>query len=380
MQRSDFLTLIHRKFRLLVGLLVLIGFGVLSWQPYQPPAAIELDKRVRYLERVIQEGAGVGTDLASINSQNPEWTLFSLSFSAYALASRAQQQPAFRPEAARYVAQAVAQMLQPPVRSAFEPLATVASPIDTTGSVLYLGHLNLMLGCLRQLDPATTYAGLHDTLSGALYRRYGRARSGCLESYAGQRWVPDNTVALASLALHSQLTGSPCHAAARRWVAWARQHYLDPKTGVLASQIDAQGRPQEEARGSMVGWSIWFLARFDPKFAWQQYQRYQTHFSTNLGVVRLYRERAATYTTSYGDIDSGPLLLGYSMPANAFAFADAMALHDLRNARRLHRLIALGRRSVESPTELQYAVRFLDLPVSPLAEALLLSAECPVVR
>ncbi|WBA43488.1 hypothetical protein [Hymenobacter canadensis] len=365
---------------MLLGFLLLVGFVLLSRQEYQSPADAELNKRVRYLERVIREGAGAGTDLAGINSQNPEWALFSLSFTAYALASRAQQQPALRPEAARYVAQAVAQALQPPIRSAFEPMAATASPIDTTGSVLYLGHLNLMLGCLRQLDPATRYSGLHDTLSGALYRRYGRALGGCLESYAGQRWVPDNTVALASLALHSQLTGSPYHRAARRWVARARQHYLDPKTGVLASQVDAQGQPQEEARGSMVGWSIWFLARFDPEFARQQYQRYQQHFSTNLGVLRLYRERAGAYTTSAGDLDSGPLLLGYSMPANAFAFADAVALHDQRNAQRLHRLIALGRRSVESPTELRYAVRFLDLPVSPLAEALLLYAECPVVR
>ncbi|WP_197062875.1 hypothetical protein [Hymenobacter sp. APR13] len=380
MRLSDYFTQLTIRPRLLLVFLLLVGFVLLSWQNYQPPADAELNKRVRYLERVIEEGAGAGTDLASINSQNPEWALFSLSFTAYALASRAEQQPALRPEAARYVALAVAQVLQPAIRSTFEPLATAASPIDTTGSVLYLGHLNLMLGCLRQLDPKTPYAGLHDTLSGALYRRYAQAASGCLESYVGRRWVPDNTVALASLALHSQLTGSPYRMAAERWVARARQHYLDPKTGVLASQVDAQGRPQEEARGSMVGWSIWFLARFDPEFARQQYQLYQQHFSTNLGVLRLYRERAGAYTTSTGDIDSGPLLLGYSMPANAFAFADAVALHDQRNAQRLHRLIALGRRSVESPTELRYGVRFLDLPVSPLAEALLLYAECPVVR
>ncbi|QJX49345.1 hypothetical protein HMJ29_19830 [Hymenobacter taeanensis] len=128
----------------------------------------------------------------------------------------------------------------------------------------------------------------------------------------------------------------------------------------------------------MVGWSIWFLSRFDPAFAQEQYARYQQHFSTNLGLVRLYRERAGNYTSSYGDLDSGPLILGYSIPANAFAFADAVALGDLRNARRLQRLIGLGRREIETPTELHYGVRFVDLAVSPLAEALLLYSEFPV--
>ncbi|TGD79958.1 hypothetical protein EU557_15390 [Hymenobacter wooponensis] len=128
----------------------------------------------------------------------------------------------------------------------------------------------------------------------------------------------------------------------------------------------------------MVGWSIWFISRFDLAFAQEQYKRYEQHFSTNLGLVRLYQERAGQHTTNYGDLDSGPLVLGYSIPANAFAFADAVALGDLRNARRLQRLIQLGRREIETPTELRYGVRFANLPVSPLAEALLLYSEFPV--
>lgn len=363
--------------RLLLLLFLLGGFALLSQQEYHPPGRAAVRKRVQYLERVIEEGTEPGTALAAIGGQNPEWALFSLSFSSVAFANLARQDTAFRKEAAHYIELAVAQALTLPIRSSFEPTATLAAPVDTAGSVLYLGHLNLMLGCLRELDPTSRYIKLHDSVSGALYRRYGREPGGCLESYPGLRWVPDNTVALASLALHSRLTGSPYIKAPRRWVARARREYIEAETGVLASKVDAQGQPQEEARGSMVGWSIWFLARFDPAFAQEQYQQYQAHFSTNYGVLRLYRERAGQYATSYGDLDSGPLVLGYSIPANTFAFADAVALGDVRNARRLYRLVALGSREIETPTELRYGVRFVELPVSPLAEALLLHAESP---
>jgi hypothetical protein len=127
----------------------------------------------------------------------------------------------------------------------------------------------------------------------------------------------------------------------------------------------------------MLEWSIWFLARFDSAFARQQYQRYQAAQSTNLGVLRLYREQPSRYSTGAGDVDSGPLIFGYGIPATAFAFADAVALHDWRNAQRLRRVISLGSREVLATNELRYQVRFFDFEVNPLSEALLLWADVP---
>lgn len=232
-----------------------------------------------------------------------------------------------------------------------------------------------MLGCHRLLRPGSAYARLHNSLSRALYGRYCRAPSHCLESYAGQTWVADNTVALASLALHSQLTGSRYDDYCRQWVSYARQHLVEAKSGLLLSSAGTDRQSVEEPRGSGLGWSINFLYHTDSTFAAEQYRLYQQQLSTNFGVVRLYRERADDYETSAGDIDSGPLILGYSIPANAFAFGNAVALRDWRNAQRLRRVIALGSQEVKTADELHYRVRFVDLSVSPLAEALLLNAE-----
>lgn len=367
-----------RRLLLPIAMLALL-WASFSRPTYAPPDAANMRLRLNYLERVIREGAAPGTALGELTQRNPEWGLFTLSFSTYALANLAQHDPSIRPEAARYIDLAIKGVLAGPIRQAFAAdWPTPAEGGDTLPpSVLYLGHLNLMLGCHRQLVPNSPYCQLHDSLSAALYRRYGREPAGNLASYPHLRWLPDNTVALASLALHGRLTGSSYAAAGRRWAARAQAHWLDAETGLLASRVDKEGRASEGPRGSMLGWSIWFLARFDPALARQQYRRYQAAGSTNLGVLRLYREWPGRYATSVGDVDSGPLILGYGIPVTAFACADAVALRDGRNAQRLRRVISLGSREIVANDELRYGVRLVELNVNPLSEALLLWAEVP---
>jgi hypothetical protein len=359
------------RLAVLLGILLWVAC---SWPTYQPPGRPEVRLRLNYLERVIQEGVAPNTDLGRLTAMNPEWGLFTLSFSTYALANLAARQPNLRAEAAATIGRAIEVALTEPLRQPFE-LGDTAAVLP--GSVLYLGHLNLMLGCHRQLVPHSPYRHLHDSLSAALAARYQQAPSGNLPSYPGRRWLPDNTVALASLALHSRLTGSAYAVAGSRWVARARRAWLDPKTGLLASMGDAAGQLSEEPRGSHLGWSIWFLASVDSAFARQQYTLYQQHHSTNLGVLRLYSEFAGSYETGAGNVDSGPLILGYGIPATAFAFADAVALGDYRNAQRLRRVISLGSRDIREGDELRYGVRLVNLDVNPLSEALLLWADVP---
>ena len=361
-----------RKIALALIVLLLLLAAAFSRPTYHYPAPAALRQKAHYLERIIRASEAEAPELAALG--NAEWSLFSLSFSVYAFTNMAQRDSSFRPEAAHYTALAIQKMLRGNIARAFRN-PDAAGAADSVTSVLYLGHLNLMLGCHRLLAPASPYETLHDSLSASLHRRLAAAPSHCLESYPGGVWVPDNTVALASLQLHSDLTGSPYRAFCQQWAAYARQQLTEPATGLLLSKPRTRLQAAEEPRGSHLGWSIFFLYRFAPAFAAEQYQRYQQHFSTNFGVIRLYRERVGSYETSEGDLDSGPLILGYSIPANAFAFGNAVALRDWRNAQRLRRVIRFGSREIETPSGLSYGVRFVDLSVSPLAEALLLHAE-----
>lgn len=369
---SQFPVGLKRKVALLFcGSLVAL-VALFSRPLYHFPASAELRRKANYLERIIRQPVGENAELESLG--NAEWSLFTMSYAAYAFTNMASQDSSFRPEAAHYVSLAIGHLVTGPLAEAFRTSAA-AVPAGSVTSVLYLGHLNLMLGCHRLLNPNSPYATLHDTLSAVLHRRLASAPNHCLESYPGGTWVPDNTVALASLQLHSDLTGSPYNRFCAEWTAYARHHLTDPKTGLLLSKPATRHQPPEEPRGSHLGWSIFFLYRFAPAFAAEQYRRYQQEFSTNLGVIRLYRERAGAYETNEGDVDSGPLILGYSIPANAFAFGNAVAKGDWRNAQRLRRVICFGSREVVAGTEQRYAMRFVELPVSPLAEALLLHAE-----
>jgi len=361
-----------RKLVLALGVTLAVLIVAFSWPTYHYPSSAELHKKARYLERIISQPEAETPELLALG--NAEWSLFTMSYSTYAFTNIAQMDSSFRPEVARYTSLAIRKMLTGSMAQAFRnPDAVVTA--DSVVLVLYLGHLNLMLGCHRMLDPASPYKSLHDSLSASLHYRLAAAPNHCLESYPGGVWVPDNTVALASLQLHSYLTGSPYRIFCQQWAAYARQYLTDPATGLLLSKPRTRHQEAEEPRGSHLGWSIFFLSRFAPALAAEQYRGYQQHFSTNFGVVRLYRERIGSYETSEGDIDSGPLILGYSIPANAFAFGNAVALCDWRNAQRLRRVVSVGSREVETPEELHYGVRFVDLPVSPLAEALVLHAE-----
>jgi hypothetical protein len=365
------------KRKVALGFLVLLLalVAVFSRPDYHYPAPAELRQKAHYLERIIRTPPNDSSDLTALRALNPEWALFSLSFSVYAFTNLATLDTTFRTEAAHYTELAIQKTLTTEISGFSRTSDSPLFRLDTAGSVLYLGHLNLMLGCHRLLDPASRFAALHDTLSRVLYGRYLRTPSHCLNSYPSMAWVPDNTVVLASLQLHSDLTGSPYRAFCQQWVAYARQHLTDPQTSLLLSKPATRHQEAEEPRGAMLSWSINFLYRFDPAYAAEQYRLYQKQASTNLGAIRLYRERAGSYETSLGDVDSSPLILGYSVPANAFAFGNAVALRDWGNAQRLRRVISFGSREVTTPQELHYGVRFVDLPVSPLAEALLLHAE-----
>ena len=363
------------RITLAAGSILLVWLAVLSFWPYHSPDPAELRKKACYLERIIRAPQGGASALALLDRQNPEWALFTLSFSTYAFTNMAERDPSFRAEAAHYAEMAIRKAFTDTISAFYHTSHAVPHRVDTAGSVLYLGHLNLMLGCHRLLNPNSPYAGLHDTLTRVLHGRFRRAPLHCLESYPGSVWVADNTVALASLALHSRLTGSAYVRYCQQWVAYARQHLTESKSGLLLSSPGTSRQTLEEPRGSGLGWSINFIYHFAPDFAAEQYRLYQQHLSTNLGVLRLYRERMGNYSTALGDIDSGPLLLGHSIPANAFAFGNAVALRDWRNAQRLRRVIAFGSHQMETTDEISYGVRFVDLSVSPLAEALLLHAE-----
>lgn len=368
------------KWRYKIGFLLilsLIGWIIyLCLASYVPLTSEEIDKRVTYLERVVQEPLEEGSEVLKLRSESSEFMLFTYAYSTYALTNLAMQDSSYSSRAVSLIRESIVKVLDSQVSGVYGiDRDAQKEEMYRNGSVLYLGHLNLMLGCYRLLCADGQYNTLNDEISASLVERYNTCPFLNLESYPSQIWIPDNTVALASLKLHSYNANNDYDTLCVKWVEYAKEHYLEEQTSVLYSTIDSKtGRVKEEPRGSMLGWSIMFIYQFDDEFASALYSNYKKYFSTNYGVLRLFRERSDSYMTSIGDIDSGPIVFGFSIPANEFALGGAMMEEDYETVTKVNRLIGIGAKKLDDGVEIRYKVRLWDMNISPMAEALVLNS------
>lgn len=349
---------------------------IIQFQTYKYPEPEEIEKRLNYLERVIKQPLNANADIYKIGYESSEFMLFSYAYSVYALTNLAVKDPIYKERAIPLIKECITKSFNWKI---YSPYGIKDSLIKQDSipyySVLYLGHLNLMMGCYRLLSGDNTFDILNDRVSKSLFDRYNNIPFLNLESYPDAIWIPDNTVALASLKLHDNNTGSGYSSICKKWVEYAKTHYLEDKTDVLYSTIAAKtGEPIEEPRGSMLGWSIMFIYQFDSEFAIELYTNYKKYFSFNFLVFRLFKERHNNFEISIGDIDSGPLFFGYSIPANEFALGGAVISGDFKTARKLERLIESGASGKKENNELKYEIRFIDMNISPMAEALVLNS------
>lgn len=363
------------KLQLTLVLIIFISYLSISQsQSYKYPSSSEISKRINYLERVIKEPLYPNSEVIQLGKSNYEFMLFSYSFSCYALTNIAIRDTQYKKQAIQIIKSGIEKVQDYRVSSYYgiqNELLHADSIPDF--SVLYLGHLNLMLGCYRLLTKDSSYNILNDKISKSLFIRYSNSKFLNLESYANSIWIPDNTVAMASLKLHSINTKSKYDTLCKEWVKYAKKNYLDKKTGVLVSTINPEtGKALEEPRGSMLGWSIMFIYRFDKDFAVALYKNYKKHFSKNYMLFRLFKERNNNNETNVGDMDSGPLFRGYSIPANEFALSNAVLAGDYKTAKKISRLINFGTKKIDKNNEIKYKVKFVDLNISPLAESLVL--------
>lgn len=355
--------------------LILVGWIlILNAQSYSYPKPKEIEKRINYLQRVINQPLEPGSEIMQLGYESYEFMLFSYAYTSYAMTNLAIEDTIYRRQAIDLIKESIYKVLDFEIYSSYGIEYSV-DQLDSIPeySVLYLGHLNLMIGCYRLLSNDSIFNSLNDNISKSLFQRYNNAEFLNLESYSLSIWIPDNTVAIASLKLYSINANNDYDTICTKWIEYAKSHYLVENTGVLYSTVNLKtGEPIEEPRGSMLGWSIIFIYQFDHDFAVDLYNNYKRHFSRNLLVFRLFRERHDNKKTSIGDIDSGPVFRGYSISANEFALSNSILAGDFKTARKLERLIDFGTRTIKKDNEIKYEVRFVDMNISPMAEALVL--------
>lgn len=251
-----------------------------------------------------------------------EWLFGTHMMAAMGFGQVALSQPDHRTAMLAAMDRCLKRMAEPAV-TAFDTEAWGEEPLDSlegpSGHVAYLGYYNLALSLRRYHEPHGRWARRNDAISEALHRRFEAAL--VLETYPGERYPVDNAAAIASLALRAHALGQERPAVVDRWLR-ALAGWRDPHTGLLVQSLSPEGLPLDAPRGSGTALAAYYLAFVDQRTGRDLYASLEGHLGGEVlgfGVVREYPEGHG----GPGDVDSGPLIAGYSISATGFALASA---------------------------------------------------------
>jgi len=205
----------------------------------------------------------------------------------------------------------------------------------------YLGYVALALGALRESDPGTQHAELHDRIVHALAARLEASEVGIVETYPGEAYPCDIASIAGAIGQHDRLTGGDHGALLRREAAIFRRAFVEPRSGYLVQSVDARtGRPRDAPRGSGTALGAYFWSFADRELASELDHALIDRGRTGLlgfDAIREYPDGDA----GLGDIDSGPVLFGVSVSATGFSLSAARRAHDREAFTDLYRTAAL---------------------------------------
>ena len=201
----------------------------------------------------------------------------------------------------------------------------------------YLGYIALALGVHRAHRPDSPHADLHDRLIDGFVRKLDRSPHGVIETYPGQTYPPDVSSVVGAIGQHATLTGVDRSAFMTAWRAKFEASSVDPASGMLIQALDVRtGEAWDAPRSSGTALAVYFLAFADPELSAELYEALERECIGGppwLGAVKEYPRGVS----GSGDIDSGPLILGYSVSASGFALAGARIHQDRRAYTRIYR-------------------------------------------
>jgi hypothetical protein len=209
--------------------------------------------------------------------------------------------------------------------------ASFSAAMNPAYGVFYKGWTGWLRGGVLMIQPAESRPAGEvarfeaDCL--ALADAFNRGATPYLSAYPGQAWPVDSVVAMAFLRLHDKLFPPRFGATVERWLRLVRER-LDPATGLIPHRVDpVTGKPIEGARGSSQSLIARFLIEVDPAWGRAQYALFRQQFVAPFLGVPGVREYPAG-EMGFGDVDSGPLVFGFSASATVAAIAAAQVQND----------------------------------------------------
>lgn len=322
-------------------------------EPHVPAEAVEAvvdgnplcgDPMVRRLARGAQDWTrteltpddfGTGTPLF-----DEEWLFGTWSMAAVGLAQHARLCPSDAEQDLAGVRVAVARMMSPEglafdTRKYGRPLEERLE--DAQGSIAALGYGGIALAMQRIVSPDPASDALESRWMEAIARRLG---DHIAETYPRERYPVDNAAAIAALALHDRHTGED-HSAVLQAARAAMRRAVNADTGLLHQAVGGDGRPLAPPRGSGTFLSAWYLHRADPELGRSLYESGREVLGKEVFGIYAMREHLPGVEAK-GDVDSGPLILGFSVSATGFALGGAVAYGDDATRDRILKTVDMG--------------------------------------
>jgi hypothetical protein len=273
-------------------------------------------------------------DQAGLRRANPEWTLMHHSFLAWSLANAALRVPERKTELLAALDGVIDATLADESARGFRgfllPYASAAPYRGVPERSLFVdGEVALMLEMRRLAEEKPAYRALTAERVARIATALQGAPLLSAESYPDECWSFDNATALAALRLADFLDGTNHRALIDGWLAQARQHLIDPGTGLLVSSYTRDGRIKDGPEGSTLWMTIHALSWVDPAFAADQYARARRALRVDVAGFALAREWPPGMGGVH-DIDSGLTvpLLGASPSSSGLALVAAADQRD----------------------------------------------------
>jgi hypothetical protein len=266
-----------------------------------------------------------------------EWLFTTYMMSAMGFGQVALERPDVRDASIANMERCLDAMLDPRVRAfddkawsadALASLSVAGSPEDR-GHVAYLGYAGLALSLHRVLRPSSRFTERQEAILAALARRIEASPTGLVETYPGEVYPVDNTAALAALALGAQATRRPRPPALHRGLEAVRTKGIDPKTGLLVQAVTfADATPRDAPRASGTALATYFLSFADAPTSRTLFRTLERRqFRTVLGFGGM-MEYPTGQPAGRGDVDSGPVFLGFGVSASGYALGASRAHGD----------------------------------------------------
>jgi hypothetical protein len=285
-------------------------------------------------ERPVHALLTKASGIERMRAVNPEWDFMTRTYTVLGLANLALGDPRAR---ARHLAD-IDRVIEDTLafereRGDFDFMMAYARRgpfVDPEARSLFIdGELLVMLAARDLVAPDARYATLARQRATRVERAMTKSPSMSGESYPNECWTFCNTTALAGLRMLDRAEGTDHAELLRAWVAYARAHLVEPRTGLLVSSYTYEGATLDGPEGSSLWMSAHNLLVVDEAFARDQYARAKRELAREAYGFAWAREWPLA-VPGRPDVDSGPIvpILEASAGSSGLALLGASAFGD----------------------------------------------------